>query len=319
MSTEVNGCRATNSIFEEAWWLDAVAPGKWRCLEVKDGNGILIGRWPICFGKILGFKTIRNPKYTQTLGPWIKNDSKSYTKYLSNKKNVLEELIKQLPRKPYNVFLTLDSSNEYILPFRWRGFTYSPTFSYRFSNLKDIEEIFNNMDSKRRKRILKASKNLLVRDDYPLDVLFSMMQKSNDRQKRNKKIDIEAIIRIDKACIAHNARKFLVAIDQDGNIHAAKYLVYDDRVCYDLLGGADPVYRSSDAQSLLMWESIKFASTVSEAFDMEGSNVEYIEQNFRSFGSPFVVNYEVKRLNLFLALADAFAIMVKKHILKQHV
>lgn len=311
--------KETNSIFEEPWWLDAVAPGQWECLEVKNANGEIVGRWPICYGKILGFKTIRNPQYTQTLGPWIRNDATRYTRYLSNKKKVLEDLITQLPKKPYNIFLTLDSSNEYILPFRWHGFHFTPTFSYRFNDLSNIEMLFNNIDNKRRKRILKASQFLLIKDDFGIEVLFDLIQKTNDRQNREKGLNKKLIERIDVACCEHNARKFLVAVDKVGNIHAAKYLVYDEKVCYDLLGGADPAFRESDAQSLLMWESIKFASTVSKAFDMEGSNVEYIEQNFRSFGSTFVVNYTIKRLNLILTIADVFSLTVKKYIFRQHI
>ncbi len=310
--------KEVNSLFEEPWWLDAVAPHQWECLEVKKG-GEIVGRWPICYGKLFGFKVIKNPKYTQTLGPWIKCDSLKYTKYLSTKKRILEELIEQIPKKYNNIFITLDSSNEYILPFRWKGFLYSPTFSYRFDDLSDINSIWEKMDNKRKKRIIKAQEKLIIKDDCSLDILISMMKKSNERQNRKKRIDVETIFRIDEACKKNNARKFLVAIDNDGNYHAAKYLVYDEKVCYDLLGGADPLFRESDAQSLLMWESIKFASTVSKAFDMEGSNVEYIEQNFRSFGAPFVVNYTIKRLNILLLIADMLSIKVKSKLLKQHI
>ena len=311
--------KETNSIFEEGWWLDAVAPGQWDCLEVRDSNGNLTGRWPLCYGKLLGFKTIKNPKYTQTLGPWIKSDASKYSKYLSTKKKVLEELIKQIPRKPYNFFITLDSSNEYVLPFRWRGFQISPTFSYRFSELSNLDEIYRQIDSKQKTVIKKAETALTVKDDCPIDVLIEMMRKTNVRQNRKKGLYKDVIFRIDDACQKHNARKLLVAVDDNNHVHAAAYLVYDDRTCYYLFGGADPNYRNSGAQSLLIWEAIRFASTVSRAFDFEGSNVEAIERFFRSFGSPFVVNYTVKRLNLFLTLADTFAFAFKKYVLKQHV
>lgn len=311
--------KETNSIFEEPWWLDAVAPGQWECLEVKNNNGELIGRWPICYGKILGFKTIRNPQYTQTLGPWIRSDASRYTKYLSNKKKILEALIAQVPNKPYNFFVTLDSSNEYVLPFRWRGFQYVPSFSYRFTDLSDLDELYRNIDSKQKTVLKKASEALTVRDNYPMDVLFKLMQMTNDRQNRKKGINKDMILRIDRACKEHEARKLLVAEDFQGNIHAAAYLVYDEKACYYLFGGANPRYRISGAQSLLIWEAIKFASKVSKSFDFEGSNVEAIERFFRSFGSPFVVNYTVKRLNLFLTFADVFSLAVKKYIFRQHI
>lgn len=309
----------TNSIFEESWWLDAVAPNQWECIEVKDEKGNLTGRWPICYGKILGLKTIRNPQYTQTLGPWIKSDASRYTKYLSAKKKVLEQLIAQIPSKPYNFYVTLDSSNEYVLPFRWHGFQITPTFSYRFHNLSNLDEIYRNIDSKQKSVIKKATATITIKDDCTIDVLIEMMQMTNDRQNRKKGIYKDTILRIDEACQQHHARKLLVAMDEHAHVHAAAYLVYDDRICYYLMGGANPEYRNSGAQSLLIWEGIKFASTVSKAFDFEGSNVELIERFFRSFGSSFVVNYEVKRLNLFLTLADTFALAFKKYVLKQHI
>lgn len=43
--------------------------------------------------------------------------------------------------------------------------------------------------------------------------------------------------------------------------------------------------RNSGATSLLMWEAIKFASTVSKKFDLEGSMLEPVERFFRGFGT----------------------------------
>jgi hypothetical protein len=34
-----------------------------------------------------------------------------------------------------------------------------------------------------------------------------------------------------------------------------------------------------------MWEAIKFASTVTESFDFEGSMIEPVERFFRAFGA----------------------------------
>ena len=308
----------TNSIFEEAWWLDAVAPGQWECLEVRDNNGEVTGRWPLCHMKLLGCKAIKNPPYTQTLGPWIRTDATRYTSYLSAKKKILEELISRIPRRPRNFYVTLDSSNEYVLPFRWNGFQIAPSFSYRFPQLDDLEAIYHNIDPKQRSVIKKASETLTVKEDCSLDVLLGMMQMTNDRQNRKKGLNKEVIRRIDDACREHGARKLLVAVDAQNQVHAAAYLVYDARVCYYLFGGANPAFRSSGAQTFLIWEAIKFAATVSKAFDFEGSNVEAIEKHFRSFGAPFVVNYTVKRLSLALTLADTFAFVFKKYVLKQH-
>lgn len=56
--------------------------------------------------------------------------------------------------------------------------------------------------------------------------------------------------------------------------------MYGENIGYYLLGESDVNYRSSGAQSLVIWKAINFASKVLKAFDFESSNVEGIE-NYR--------------------------------------
>ena len=84
-------------------------------------------------------------------------------------------------------------------------------------------------------------------------------------------------------------------MDSQGRIHAASYFVYDEKCCYYLIGGGDPELRTSGASSLLMWEGIKFASTVSGSFDFEGSMIEPIERFFRAFGDTLLAGYTSER------------------------
>lgn len=291
--------------------MEAVALEKWNAIEIKNGNK-LIARWPYYIGKRLGFGVMSNPMCTQTSGPWIDSSSSKYVNYISKKKKMLEELINKIPC--HNVDIVLDSSNEYILPFRWKGFRYEPTFSYRFTDLSNLDEIFSNISSSTRNHIKNAEQTLVVRDDMPIDVLIDMQEQTFNRQKRKSPIPESLIRRLDEACLKHNARKLLVASDESGNIHAARYFVYDNKICYSIMSGVNSNYMSSGASSLLRWKGIQFASKVSQIFDFEGSNIEGIEQNVRSFGSGYVFNYRVYRLNLLLEMADVMKPHVKKFI-----
>ena len=61
------------------------------------------------------------------------------------------------------------------------------------------------------------------------------------------------------------------------------------------MGGGNPDLRNSGAQSLCMWEAIKFASSLNLSFDFEGSMIEPIERFFRNFGAiqtPFFCIYK---------------------------
>lgn len=301
-----------NSIFEQPWWWNAVTNQNWDVIEVKNGNE-LIARLPYYITKRLGQNIITLPPLTQTTGPWIKPLIGKPVNNLARRKEILDELIEKIPKK-MNIDLYLNSENFYILPFRWHGFKYEPTFSYRIKALNDVNTIFSCFREAVRRQIRKAEKEIVVRDDSSIDVLLTMQDKTFKRQDRINPYPKDLVSKLDESCCTHNARKFLTAIDAKGVVHAAAYFVYDTNVCYYLMGGADPEFRSSGAQSLLLWEGIKFAAAVSKQFDFEGSNVEDIERAFRSFSADFVINYRITRLNPLLSFADYLKPKIK-HII----
>ena len=309
MSDSIN---EVNTVFEQPWWLDAVAPGSWDCAIIKDGDSI-VARWPYIKTRRLGFRLYGKPVCTQTLGPWVNCNVTNKIKALAKKKELYEKLISQLPQKG-SVDLYLDSSVEYFLPFHWAGFRVEPTLSYRFSDLSDLDAIFKGVKDSRRTVIKNAAKSLTVSESKDISILIEMQKKTFSRQKRSLPISEDVIKRLNDACTEHQACFMLVASDCEGHIHAASYFVYDSNVCYYIMSGADTEFRNSGAGSLLIWEGIKRAAQLSKAFDFEGSNIADIEMNFRSFGAPFVVNYRVSRLNFILAAFDFFKPKIKHFI-----
>jgi len=294
--------KEVNSIFDQPWWWDVVTEGKWQCAEVIAGDQ-LVARWPYYITKRLGQKIISMPPFTQTSGPWIRETAAKKVTALAKRRDMLTKIIDQLPRN-INIDICCDSDNKYILPFRWKGFSYEPTFSYRLDDLSDLDKIFSDFRDDARRQIKKPAKELIICDGDPIEVLFDMQDKTFKRQNRKNPYSKDLLSKLDRACVQHNARKFLTAKDDKGNVHAGAYFVYDNNICYFLFAGADPDLRNSNAQSLLIWEGIKFASTVSKKFDFEGSNIQDIEHSLSSFCADFVVNYRITRLNPLLSFAD---------------
>lgn len=87
------------------------------------------------------------------------------------------------------------------------------------------------------------------------------------------------------------------AEDAQGRIHAAAFLIWNPDRAYYLMGGGDPELRNSGAGSLVMWEAISFASTVSRQFDFEGSMIEPVERFFRAFGGEPVSFFSISKLS----------------------
>lgn len=306
----IDSIKEVNSIFEQPWWLEAVAPGQWKCAEVIE-NGHIVARLPYVEKHSMGFPMVGMPSCTQTIGPWISIQSTNRVKSLTKKKDLIEALINKLPKKK-NVDLVLDNSVDYYLPFKWNGFKIEPTISYRYSDLSDLDAIFKGIKDSRRTVIKNAAKELVVKESDDIELLIDMQRKTFERQGRSLPGDSGATRSLDMACREHKASFMLVAYDKENHLHAASYFVYDENVCYYILSGADPEYRNSGAGSLLIWEGIKRASGLSKAFDFEGSNIMDIEKNFRTFGAPFIVNYRVSRLNFLLTAADYFKPKIKK-------
>ena len=280
----------SNSVFEEAWWLDIVAADIWSEVTVEE-DGRVVARMPY----VLDNHRIVMPSLTQTLGPWIApeyREKQNGNKHLSKQKEIINQLLEQLPAyKSFN--MVFDSSNEYILPYRWHGFRYMPEFSYRLRDLKDIDLLYSNFNKTVKKNIKSARNKTTIAEDSKPEDLLELLNKTFEAQQRKNPIDGKLVIRIIKKAISRGNGKIIIAKDYDGNMHSGAFLLYDSRICYYLLGGSDSRFKSSGAQSLVLWEAIQFAATVSEQFDFEGSNVESIENFFRQFNGDRVINYNV--------------------------
>ena len=298
-----------NSVFEQPWWLDIVAPGEWGEVTVKEGDET-VARLPYVLQK----GRITLPPLTQTLGPWIKPEYRQFqpvNTQLSKQKELIAALLGQLPRhKSFHV--TFDSANEYILPYRWLGYRYEPEFSYRLTDLCDTDALYAALNKTAKKNI-KAARNKTTLVEQPTaKMLMDLLDKTFEAQGRKWPHDRDLTRRIIEKSVENGHGKLLVAQDGEGNLHSGAFLLYDEKVCYYLLGGSDSAFRSSGAQSLVLWESIRFASTVSKTFDFEGSNVEGIENFFRQFGGSRVTNYCVIKQSFF---ADCLA-MAKPRVKK---
>ncbi len=288
-----------NSVFEQPWWLDIVAPDMWSEVTVEK-NGKVLARLPY----VINNRHIKMPFMTQTLGIWMDDSLKKYARgnsHLNHQKEVVFSLIEKLP-KHKSMCVTLDSSVSYVLPFRWKGYRIEPTFSYRIENVKEVADIDEKIAGKTVQRHIKAAEKVVVVVDNSLsgiDKLEKLNSMTYARQERkvpgnvalNRKIMIESI--------KNGCGQIMLAMDSNGIPHSGAFFLYDEKVCYYLIGGQNPEYKNDGSQNLILRKGIDFAAGVSRVFDFEGSNIEGIENFFRQYGGNLVVNYHVIKQSLF--------------------
>ena len=300
--------RTNNCLFEEDWWLDAVAPGAWHSVEVHVG-GQLHARMPIAMSKTFGLTSIRQPPLTQTLGPWYRPGTGKYCVRLAREKDLAVELISKLPAHRF-FSVNFHHSITNWLPFFWNGFNAVPKMTYLIPNLDDETALWNEIQDKTRSEIRKAQKTLevVVLDD--VERFIDINSKTFARQGLRPPHSPDVVKRLDEACATHQARRMFFAMDESRRVHSAVYIVWDDRCAYYLMGGGDPELRNSGASSLLVWEAMRHASKVSRSFDFEGSMGESIERFFRAFGPQQKPYLNVRRagrtLGFALNVRDAF-------------
>lgn len=310
--TEPQRPSCVDSIFQQPWWLEAVAPGRWGEALVTRGDEVA-ARMPYVIKKKYGLVALTQPPLTQNLGPWLRPSGAKYANQLAEQKDLMRALIEQLPG--FDLFRqNFSPVIANWLPFYWAGFDATVGYTYRIEDLTDLDLIWQGFRDSIRRGIRKARRAVAVRDDLGAEKCLDLVELTFRRQERKLPFSRDVALRLDSACARHGARRILFAQDAQGRIHAALYLVWDDRAAYYLMGGGDPDLRSSGATSLLMWEAIQFASTVTRVFDFEGSMVESIERFFRSFGARQTPYFQVtkmsRRMRLLTASKDLCAALV---------
>lgn len=291
-----------HSLFEQGWWLEAVAPGQWG--EVVLGHPAdPHARLPYVLRRRFGLTTITHPPLTPVQGPWIRSSATAYAKRLAHEHQHMEQLIAALPE--FDLFRQqFAPAVTNALPFRWAGFDVSVRYTYRLEDLSDLDRVWAECRQNLRANVRKAREVVTVRDDLGLDAFLSLNAMTFRRQGLPVPYTQALVERVDSACAQRGARRMVFAVDAHDRAHAALYLVWDRHAAYYLMGGADPDLRASGAMSLLMWEAIGLAARVTTAFDFEGSMLRPVERFFRSFGARQVPCLQVTRRNLRAGAAE---------------
>ena len=293
-----------NSLFEQPWWLDTVAPGQWEEAVVEDKKGNVIARMPY----VKNGSRVEMPPQTQTLGIWMAPELDG--DYGAQKK-AITDVFSQLGRVK-SVVHALSPENTYILPFRWMGYRMEPRFTYRICDLSDCGVLYQAFNKTAKKNIKYAKNKVTLSDETDVDTLWNMLNKTFEAQGRKNPMSKELVYRIVKTCEESGHGKYLQSMDAEGNVHSCAYFVYDEQVCYYLFGATDAEFRNSGAQSLILWEGIQFASEHSKVFDFEGSMIEGIENFFRQFGGICTPYYEVRKMTLWQEILEVMKPRIKR-------
>lgn len=283
-------------LFSRDWWLDAAAGSDNWDVALVEKDGEVLAAMPYVNKKRYGLTIIGQPALTQTLGPWLRKFDSKYANALAQQKDLMQGLIEQLPK--YSHYLqNWHYSQSNWLPFFWNGFKQTTRYTYILPDLSDEQFLWNGLQSNIRGYIRKATDRfrLRVRDDLYVEDFLQLNNLVFERQGMKRPYPESLVRNLDAACARKNARKILIAEDDQGRRHAGIYLIWDENSAYCLMSGSHPELRSSGAISLCRWEAIRFSSSVTKRFDFEGSMLEPVERFCRGFGAIQIPYFTVSK------------------------
>ena len=288
----------TIPVFSKAWWLDATAGDNWDVVIVERNNEIIASIPFVKKKNKIDFTILTQPPLTQYLGPWLKISSEKYALKLAKEKDLLQELYRNLPKHDYY------HQNWYFerknwLPLYWMGYNQTTRYTYRINDLSNFDLIWSGLQTNTKKRIKRCKENLgiVVRTDLNIDDLLQLNRKVFSRQGIKVPYKDDLVYRIDEAASQNNARQIFIAEDPKGKQLGAMYLIWDSNSAYSIIEGSDPELRRIGANSLIRWEAIKFAASVTKNFDFEGSMIEGVERSYRAFGATQTPYFSITKTN----------------------
>ena len=292
-----------NAIFQQPWWLDAVAPGQWDEVTCEH-DGRVVARLPFVVRGRPRLRMLTQSSLTQTLGPWIERSDASPPRALGHEHELLAELEAKLP--PAQAFLQQFSPVMLnALPFHWAGYKLEVRYTYRLEGLRSTESLWDGLRNNLRREIRKARKRVTVVEGLGVDRFFDVLAKTYERQSIPTPHSEAELERLHAACARRRAGTMLFARDDADRVHAVAWVVWDRHAAYYLLAGAEPGLRTSGASSLLMWEAIMRAREATDVFDFHGSMVQPVERFVRGFGGRQTPYLSVTRMGAAVRLALA--------------
>lgn len=282
-------------IYMRDWWLDCNCGDKWDVLFYENK------------GEIEAFMTyyqpypgvISMPMYSQSMGIWF-NPSIAEERYdieLRRKQNICELFLDKLPTS-YSYLQNFNTSFTDWLPFYWRKYKQTTRYNYVVPYLGDINKVWDNL-GKVKKCITRASNryNLKLDENLSIDTFFDLNKKTFEKQGMLPP-EMHTLEKIINASKQRKQGAVWGAVDDNGKVHAALFLVWQENTVYGIANGRDPNYINSEALSFLTWEAINFAYSFGASYDFQGSMIKGVESFFLKLGgvqTPYFCIYKGRK------------------------
>lgn len=292
-------------IYDQPWFMDVTCGGEdnWEVLVCSKGEEV-VGALPFYVKSKMSLKYISLPYRVQHNGIWIKPyKNQDYTKRISFENEVMtaliesmEKIIKERKYVFYNQSISPDITN--WLPFYWNGFMQTTMYTYRINDIMNLERVYNDFHSNKKKQIKKASKSeIIIKSDLSAMEFYTFHKRCLEEEGKKIHYSYEEFLRLYDALYLHDAGKLLYAVDEDDNVIDAIFSAIDARWGYNWWHAISKQGRGTGIPDLMVYEMIKYLSQKGiRGYDMEGSMIQGVEESFRHYGAVQTPYFSVSKV-----------------------
>jgi Acetyltransferase (GNAT) domain len=295
------------SVFGQAWFLDAVCGAEnWDVCVDLEQNGRINGVLPYFLKKKYGFNIIQQPILTGYIGLWMRHEAQwNAHQKASQERAVLKNLIAQLPTTAYFSQAYAPQFQNW-LPFHWAGFDTTVRMTHLLAGLQNTDDIFKNFKDNVRKKIKKAASTIHVEKTEDAALVYELYADIMATKNRKMSYSQAFLTNLHAKIKENDAGQLYKAVDTEGSVHAAVYVVWDVTTAYYWLGGSAVAHRNSGALTFLLWEIMQdVARRGIQNFDFTGSDLENLETFFSAFNAEKRTYFKVSRYgSRFLKFSD---------------
>ena len=293
------------SVFNSVNWL-SIYQDAILIYGLFNSNNEFIGSFFLYKQTNKGITILSNPPFTPSCGLYFNNPSQSITSTYSFNKKVNHEIAHFINKQNASIkIFSLPTNYIDTQDFFWLNYKVIPNYTYHINLSSDIEAIFSNFSSERKKSIRKAIKDEIVvkkTDNYQL-VLDLVLKTFNRKQKKLNAYFLNKIL----FDFANDTNSFAFVAFKNNIPIACTFCVYDDQRAYYLLGGYDNANKHHGAGPLCMYNSIDYAKQIKlPVFDFEGSMLPEVEKYFRDFGGVLTPYYTINKANRIIEIILKF-------------
>ena len=280
------------SIFHEDWWLDALAPGRWRevtCLRGGRVAGYL--RFVEC--RKGGLTICGMPPITRFLGPVVTLQRGKTQARTRATHSIITELLEQVAR--YNhVEMTVDAGFVDLTPFLAAGYDVKVHPTFLLNCTWRPEDLWAGLRDKTKNVIRRARECLTVRDIDDVNLFVSFYKKNLEGAESY--FDLSFMTPAYAAAHARQRGKIVAAVDSSGVVQAMVFFIWDDKYFHYFLSTRDRNVAHLGAVSLLLWTGIELAHSHGLWFDFDGGIVNDARYKFMvAFGGEVANRFDIVR------------------------